>query len=74
MVTTMMMTSHFISANGQGSMDPTVNITETDPPSDGHIVHGLIALDVVLTCYVENLPEDLDVSRLCVRTLYMTIR
>lgn len=48
-------------ANGQGSMDPKVNITETDPPSDGHIVHGLIALDVVLTCYVENLVEGLDV-------------
>ena len=54
---------YLLSARGQGSMDPEVNITETDPPSVGYRVYGQIATDVLLNCYVENLPEDLQVRR-----------
>ena len=42
-------------------MDPEVNITETDPPSVGYRVYGQIASDVLLSCFVEDLPDELQV-------------
>lgn len=43
------------------SMDPRVNITETLPISAGSRVRGIVSQDVLLSCKVENLPNDLKV-------------
>ena len=52
-------------------MDPKVNITETDPPSDGHLVRGYITKDVTMSCYVENKLEGLDVCLNPANTIHL---
>ena len=56
------LTAFHSTAFGQ-DMQPRVNITDTDPPSDGLRMRGFVAKDAWLNCYVENLDPDLSVSR-----------
>ena len=48
------------SVRGQ-SVEPKVTITHTDPESEGERVKGIITTDVLLTCYVLDKPDLLQV-------------